>query len=245
MFRLVWEVSFVYIQPELRANFYTLENTSITDAASQTAGTESTSQPTDDALLDQSGLSTAKPEKKGRKKPGSRRGTETLFRVNYNNHIQLSQLADGKANMLISINGLIISVLIALIGPRINDFYWTMLPVLILMVGCMTSLAFAVFASRPRMNKTPINLEEVRRNKGNILFFGQFTRLSLTEFEEGMHEIMFDRNLLYDNMIRDLYSMGTVLRKKYYYLQFAYAVFLMTLFSSVASFLAIFFSAAS
>jgi len=185
---------------------------------------------------------TAAPKKKDKKnKLGSKRGIETLFRVNYNNHIQLSQLADGKANMLISINGLIISILIALISPRINDVTWVMLPVVILLVGCLTSLAFAIIASRPRLNKTPVTLDEVRSNKGNILFFGIFTRLPLMEFEQGMHELLQNPRILYDNMIRDIYSMGNVLRKKYYYLQFAYASFLTTLVVAVISFLIIFF----
>lgn len=205
---------------------------------------QSADQPTEDTQPGLPGAETAATKKKKDKKdkkPGSNRGVETLFRVNYNNHIQLSQLADGKANMLISINGLIISILIALIGPRFNYMTWTLLPVLILLVGCLTSLAFAVVASRPRLNQTPVTLDQVRSNKGNILFFGIFTKLSLTEFEQGMQELLRDRQLVYDNMTRDLYSMGKVLRKKYYYLQFAYAAFLMTLVIAVAAFLSIFF----
>lgn len=226
-----------------------MENKSLTDTPSQTSGDmqqgKSTHQPAVDAQPDQAGLGPDAPKKKGEKKLGTNRGVETVFRTNYDNHIQLSQLADGKANMLISINGLIISVLIALIAPRINSVNWAMLPVLILLVGCMTSLAFAIFASRPRLNQSPLTLEEVRRNKGNILFFGQFTRLAREEFEEGMHEILRDRQKLYDNMIRDIYSMGTVLRKKYYYLQFAYGSFLFTLIIAVVAFVAIFLSAGS
>ena len=80
----------------------------------------------------------------------------------------------------------------------------------------------------------------MRNNKGNILFFGIFTKLPITEFEQGMQELLRDRQLLYDNMTRDLYSMGKVLRKKYYYLQFAYAVFLLTLVIAVIAFLYIF-----
>jgi len=56
-----------------------------------------------------------------------------------------------------------------------------------------------------------------------------------------MHELLQNPRILYDNMIRDIYSMGNVLRKKYYYLQFAYASFLTTLVVAVISFLIIFF----
>lgn len=223
-----------------------MDNISRTDTTSQPADDaqpdQSPSQPLENAKQDQSGPSAIASEKKKEKKLGSKRGVETLFRVNYNNHIQLSELADGKANMLISINGLIISILIALIGPRMNDVAWFMLPVSILLVGCLMSLAFAIFASRPRLNKTPVTLEQVRNNKGNILFFGVFTKLPLIEFEQGMHELLHNPQTLYDNMIRDIYSMGGVLRKKYYYLQFAYTVFLMTVVIAVVAFFIIFLS---
>ena len=216
------------------------QDQSLNQPVEDTQQDQSLNQPAEDTQQDQSETETAAPEKKNKKKkPGSNRGVETLFRVNYNNHIQLSQLADGKANMLISINGLIISILIALIGPRLNVVNWNMLPVLILLVGCLTSLTFAVIASRPRLNQTPVTLEQVRNNKGNILFFGIFTKLPIEEFELGMQELLRDRQLVYDNMTRDLYSMGKVLRKKYYYLQFSYAAFLITLFIAVIAFLSV------
>lgn len=208
-----------------------MENEPVTDITSRSSG---------DVQQDESAQSPEDNGKKGEKKLGTNRGVETLFRTNYDNHIQLSQLADNKANTLISINGLIISILIAMIAPRFDSFAWTILPVLILLIGCMTSLIFSVIASRPRVTQTPLTLEEVRNNRGNILFFGIFTRLKVEEFEEGMHELLRDREILYDNMIRDLHSMGNVLRKKYYFLSFAYAAFLITLVLSVVTFLGVF-----
>ena len=79
-----------------------------------------------------------------------RRGIETLFRVTYQNHISLSQLADQKAGILISINGLIISAIIAVVTPRFETWSWTLLPSLVLVAGCLVSLAFAILGARPR-----------------------------------------------------------------------------------------------
>ncbi len=160
-----------------------------------------------------------------------------MFRVTFQNHIQLSQLADGKANMMISINGVIISVVIALVSSRLNEVYWALVPIMVLLIGGMFSLTFAVIASRPRLIQQDITLDDVRCNRYSILFFGHFTRMSMTDFETGMHELMESRNLLYDNMIREIYSMGQVLAKKYQRLKLSYITFLATIALSVITFI--------
>ena len=193
-----------------------------------------TQQPTSSAVVSpaQSSGATAaaetaeKPKKdKGRKK-SSASGVETMFRVTYQNHVALSQLADNKANTLISINGLIISILLAGLTPRLVAMSWVLAPALALIAGCAPSLVFAVLASRPRLNRRPVTVEEVRNNGGNILFFGQFSSMPLNDFSDSMHALMSDPQLLHDNLIRQLYFMGEALEQKYRRLQVAYAAFL-------------------
>jgi hypothetical protein len=164
---------------------------------------------------------------------------ETLLRVTYHNHVALSQLADTKANMLISINGVIISILIAVLTPRIGAFSWEFIPAAVLIAGCMISLAFAVIASRPRLNRRPITLEQVRRNEGNVLFFGQFMSMSLDEFQESMRLLLQDRAMAQDNLSRQLYFMGEALLAKYSRLHTAYVVFLASMGVAVALFVAL------
>lgn len=182
--------------------------------------------------LDTEGSSSAEiVTKKTRKKDKNdlSRGIETMFRVTYQNHIQLSQLADGKAGILISVNGVIISVVIALIAPRIQSMGTELLPAMVLLMGGMISLAFAIISSRPRINASKVSLEDVRANRSSILFFGHFNSMPLDDFETGMHELMESRQLLYNNLIREIYSMGRVLTKKYHYLNTAYLTFLGTI----------------
>jgi hypothetical protein len=143
---------------------------------------------------------------KGRKKATS--GIETMFRVTYHNHVQLSGLADNKANMLVSINGLIISVLLAGIAPRLAEMSWSILPALVLIAGSAPSLVFAVLASRPRLKPASVSVDEVKSNRGNILFFGEFRGMPLADFTESMHTLIDDPTLLRDNLIRELYFMG-------------------------------------
>ena len=168
-------------------------------------------------------------KKKKKDKGGGRKavsGIQTMFRVTYQNHIQLSQLADNKANMLISINGLMTSVLVAAMAPRLEAATWLLTPAIVLLAGCVPSLVFAVLTLRPRLNRTPTSVEQVRANEGNLLFFGQFSGMPLAEFNESMHALIDDPRLLQDSLIRQLWLMGQSLQQKYRFLQIAYALFL-------------------
>ena len=171
----------------------------------------------------------ASSKKKKKEKGGGRKavsGIQTMFRVTYQNHIQLSQLADNKANMLISINGLMTSVLVAALAPRLTGASWLLTPAIVLLAGCVPSLVFAVLTLRPRLNRTPTTVDQVRANDGNLLFFGQFSGMPLAEFNESMHTLIDNPRLLQDSLIRQLWLMGQSLKKKYRSLQIAYALFL-------------------
>jgi len=167
-----------------------------------------------------------KKDKKDKKaKKEENRGIETMYRVTYQNHVSLSQLADNKANMLLSINGLIISVMIAIV-TRTGAVSWSLAPLIVLITGCMVSLAFAIVAARPRLKRSAVTIDQVRNETANVLFFGQFTSMPLAEFQDSLQVLMKDRRLLYAHLGRQLYHMGESLNGKYRYLQLAYNAFL-------------------
>lgn len=178
-------------------------------------------------------------QKDKKKKKEENRGIETMFRVTYQNHISLSQLADNKANMLISINGLIISVMIAIV-TRTDAVSWNLAPMLVLTVGCMVSLTFAVIAARPRLSRSIVTIDEVRADTGNLLFFAQFTSMPLAEFQDSLRVLMKDRRLLYNHLGRQLYLMGQSLNGKYRYVQLAYLAFLASTGLATALFVAMY-----
>lgn len=176
-------------------------------------------------------------EKRKRKGDKPDRGVDTLFRVTYMSHVQLSQQADTKAGMLFSINGLIVSVLIALLTGRATELTPMFAPVVVLMLGAVVSLALAVSVARPRIVCRPPTLEQVSANEGNLLFFSHFAALDRDTFQQGMRIVMQDRDLLYGNLIRDLHQMGIVLTVKYLRLQLAYSTFQFTIVAAVLLFL--------
>ena len=101
-----------------------------------------------------------------------------MFRTSYRTHIELSAIADNKSNIMISINGIIISIVIASISPKIDSNPWLLIPTAILLLTCLGSLVYAVLSARPRVSNATITLEDVRANRANILFFGNFHTLS-------------------------------------------------------------------
>jgi hypothetical protein len=114
------------------------------------------------------------------------RAVETLFRSAYSTHLGLTSMADGKANIMITINGLVMSVLLASVSPRIDNQEWLLAPTVVLLLSCLASLICAVLAVRPRIRPTEITLESVRAERSNILFFGNYTSLDETDFRQAM-----------------------------------------------------------
>lgn len=172
------------------------------------------------------------------------RGIQTFFRTNYRNHINLSAIADNKANIMISVNAILISVLITFLSYRNigENTPQILLPVVIFLVTGLASLIFAVLSARPKvtmLNRPGSPPEEVRRN---VIFFGNFATLGLGQFEEAMDELFNDNELLYGNMVRDLYHLGKVLEKKYRYLSISYNVFMVGFIATVGTFLIALFS---
>ncbi|MBT7951558.1 MAG: phosphohydrolase, partial [Gammaproteobacteria bacterium] len=106
--------------------------------------------------------------------------------------------------------------------------------------GCMISLGYAIFASRPRILASHIDKEMVLKNEAEILFFGNFVNMEVTEFQATMNELLTNRNLLYDNLTRNLYFMGKVLERKYRLLKYSYTFFFMTLAMAVVFFIGMF-----
>jgi hypothetical protein len=174
------------------------------------------------------------------KLPGSARGIETMFRSAYRVQMDLTGLADNKANMMISINSIIISIILAAVAPKLDANPWLLVPTVILLIGNLVSIIYAIQAARPRVIKNPISLQDLHNSKGNILFFGNFANLHEDEFVQGITEMMEDKTLVYETMMRNIYGLGSVLNRKFALLQAAYTSFMIALLVGVSSFIVVF-----
>jgi len=182
-----------------------------------------------------------KRKKKKDKGLGSSRGVETMFRSTYRAHLGLTSLADSKANMMISINGLILSIILAAIAPKLDTNPWLILPTVVMLVSCVAAIIFAVLAARPRGKAARgLTLEEVEEKDVNLLYFGNSAQLSEEDFVKGISSLVQNTDDLYRNMMRDVYGMASVLRKKFALLRASYTVFMIGISVSVFAFILVF-----
>tara|TARA_R110002111_G_scaffold154746_2_gene221573 strand:- start:15051 stop:16253 length:1203 start_codon:yes stop_codon:yes gene_type:complete len=166
------------------------------------------------------------------------RGIETMFRVTLKNHITLSNIADTKANILLSVNAIIVSLVLSNLVSKLDNpsNKYLIIPTVIFVLFTVASIILSILATRPNVTRGEFTKEDVTNKKVNLLFFGNFHKMSLKDFEWAMGEMMQDRDYLYSSMKKDLYFLGLVLDKKYKILRLTYSVFMVGIIVSVIAF---------
>ena len=159
-----------------------------------------------------------------------------MYRTTYRTHVNLSSIADNKANIMLSINAIIISIVVANLVPKIPGDYRLAVPTLILVAVCLIALVYAILSTRPKVTEGRATREDVAQKRTNLLFFGNFYQMDLEDFHWGMMEMIKDSDFLYSSMTRDLYYLGVVLAKKYRFLRICYNVFMYGLIVAVTAF---------
>lgn len=175
----------------------------------------------------------------GDKKSGRER--ETLFRATYRNQTNLIQIADNKANMIISINTMIISSIIAITGYGAVadklDLYrsYIIFPIVLIILSCLSSTILAIQAARPKI----IQLNKKTQNglRSSLLFFGVIAHHTQAEYLDRMEKLLNSRKDIYEHMTIDLHNQGIILKRKYNLLSYAYKVFMFGFAFSVIMFL--------
>ncbi|MHA7060054.1 Pycsar system effector family protein [Aquimarina sp. M1] len=176
------------------------------------------------------------------KEESPEKGIQTLFRVTLRNHLKLSDIADTKANILLSVNAIIISLALSNLIPKLDNpsNQYLIYPTLIFIVFSIISMLLSVLATRPNVTGGEFTRKEIEEKKVNLLFFGNFHKMPLNEYKWAMHELMDDKEYIYDTMIKDLYFLGKVLHKKYKILRITYTVFMIGFITSAISFVVAF-----
>lgn len=164
------------------------------------------------------------------------RGVETMYRTTYRTHVNLSSIADNKANIMLSINAIIISIVLSTMVPKFAVNPKLVIPTFVLLIVCLIAMVFAVLSTRPKITEGKFTREDIEKKRSNLLFFGNFYNMKLEDFHWGMTEMIKDSDFLYSSMTRDLYFLGVVLAKKYRYLSICYNVFMYGLIVTVITF---------
>jgi predicted metal-dependent HD superfamily phosphohydrolase len=168
------------------------------------------------------------------------RGVDSMFKLTARNQINLSHIADNKSNILISLNGIIISLALATLVSKFKQEPAIIVPTIIFILFSLSTIVLAVLSTRPNISSGKFTREDIKQKKVNLIFFGNFYNMALEEYEWAVAEMINDDPYLYSTLTKDQYSLGKVLAKKYHLLRWAYNVFMVGLVISVGAFLFVF-----
>ncbi|WP_207497080.1 Pycsar system effector family protein [Aridibaculum aurantiacum] len=174
------------------------------------------------------------------------KGIQTMLRLTSENHMRLSDMADGKANILISVNAIIISVILSVLLRRLQVDTYLTIPTVIFLAFSVVTIVVAILATRPKVSEGTFSDQDIIDKKVNLLFFGNFHRTSLSQYEQAMSRMMIDPTYLYGSLVKDIFQLGVVLARKYKLIRWAYNIFMFGIIISVVAFgLAVFLNDAA
>lgn len=172
-----------------------------------------------------------------KKKERPEKGIETMFRITSGNNQRLSDMADNKAHILITVNSIILSAIISLVLRKLEENSFLTIPSFMLLTVSLLSMIFSILATRPSIPAGTFTKDDIDKKRVNLLFFGNFYKMNMEDYTNGMIKVMNDRDFLYGTLIRDVYSQGVVLGRKYRLLRVAYNIFMFGLILAVLAFI--------
>ena len=166
------------------------------------------------------------------------KGIQTMLRLTSSNHLKLSEIADHKANILITVNSIIISVILSVLLRKLQDKgnEYLAIPTIIFLIVAVTTIVISILATRPKVSGGTFTEQDLKDKKINLLFFGNFHRTTLDIYANAMRTMMNDPEYLYNSMVKDIFYLGVVLGWKYKLLRLAYNVFMVGIICSVIAF---------
>jgi hypothetical protein len=161
------------------------------------------------------------------------RGIQTLFRTTSKNHYTLNEMVDRKANIMITVNAIILSLLMSgLLDRRMEGSIPLVVPMTILSVASLFSIVFAILSITPSRTQGNFSRDDVKNKRSNLLYYGNFRKMKFEDYERGMLEKLNDSDFLYGSMIKDLYYLGKSLSVKYNFIRLSLTIFLVGLIAS-------------
>lgn len=166
----------------------------------------------------------------------SGRGIETMFRNIMRTHVEFSGMADNKANIMITVNTLLLTIIISVLIRKLDSNPHLVIPTALITLVSLTTLIYAILVTRPKVTSGIFSKEDILNKNANLMFFGNFHKMDLQEFTWGMKSMMNDKDYLYDSMIKDFYYLGQVLGEKYKQLRRCYTIFMYGMIISVLAY---------
>lgn len=163
----------------------------------------------------------------------SSKAAQMMFKTTLRNQIDLTNIADNKANIMLSINSALITVGITLLAGQLNDSPYLIYPFAVLMLTCILSIVFATLATRPAKMGGTTDLSKIKNGSTNLFFFGNFFKMSQKDYRAGLKQVVENDALLDKTIVNDLYYLGISLGRKYSRLHTTYSIFMIGMVTTV------------
>ncbi|MBG7602010.1 MAG: hypothetical protein IZT60_05635 [Gammaproteobacteria bacterium] len=168
------------------------------------------------------------------------RSTETLLRNTARANLELTALADNKANIMISLNGFILTVGITGGGFAIKHTPDLVYPFSVILLTALTSIFLAIKAVRPKLNMQHDTVEDLRQDRSSVAYFIHCANLTSDEYVDEMQRVVTtDFQTVQTHITRHLYGLGYGLKNKFKWLSWSYLVFSFGQVLSVLTFLGV------
>ena len=153
-----------------------------------------------------------------------------MLRQTRAHHVVLSQMVDGKAQMLVMVSAIVIPLTMRYLSDELLR-----IPAAVMIFSLVITICFATYAVMPgRITAARRGVTDQRLF--NPLFFGDFQHMTYDEYLETMEDVMSDTSKTYEVMLREVYGMGRYLSDyKYRYVRYGYRTFLIGMVTSFLS----------
>jgi len=167
--------------------------------------------------------------------PEDRTAVDNIFRLNVSNQMRLNQMADQKANIMITVSAIVFSVTVAELDNPAMKY-----PLMFFAICCIISLLCAIIAIIP-------NTDYPKDEDGNLdktspyfepLYFGHFSQMDLEEYKESYAETLMTDDTIYDALANEMYTSGkTLSHVKYRWIRWSYTSFLFGMLGAMVIFI--------
>jgi len=150
-----------------------------------------------------------------------RQQLDHMLRQTRMNLVAFSQMADTKANIILSLASLLLSLsLTQVTNPRLT------LPIVGMDLFLLLTIFFALLTVIGKIKVFDRKKHSVEDPDYSPLFFGNYGDIPYEEYARDFEETMNDSDATYEIMVKDIYFAGTyLLQTKYKYIRLAYLYF--------------------
>ena len=174
------------------------------------------------------------PEKKDQssKQKSKTKATQTFFKTLSQNNYRVQEMIDRKANILISVNAIILSILIG--GGFFGNGALNLSKItsIILIASCILSILAALIAIKPFL----LSIKNATWKGSNLVNPAAAIHMDLDAYKAKVNQVLKKENRIYDSLVEDIYFVSQNSKRKHIFLMLSAGIFFIGL---VACFISI------